>query len=281
LRLGGATAAAIAGLMLVMPIANHLIGAQRSGVELSLVIFDLGGITKHGHVDVFPPLGVADPVAVSDGCYSPIKWDSYAPWTDTICPIGFDPIRAYFAKAGGSPWLFWLRAVVTHPAAYVEHRLTHWNIATRFLVRDVADRAVPDASIDNEWHYQVTPSPFLKAVDQATVLSAQTPLGWPCVWIALAIGVLLVSSALPSRAVIIPIAMSGLMYALGYAIVSVASELRYYLWTYMAIAVAAVIAIADMVAVRARLTTRHSALIATPPVLIAVIALLWRIMPGL
>src|SRR6185295_178370 len=40
-------AGATAVLLLVMPAVNRLLDAKRSGVELSLVIFDLGGITAH------------------------------------------------------------------------------------------------------------------------------------------------------------------------------------------------------------------------------------------
>jgi hypothetical protein len=273
LRLGAAALVAAAGLMTVMPVANRLIGAERSGVELSLVIFDLGGITKHSHVDAFPPLGVANPVAVSDGCYSPIKWDTYAPWTENVCPIGFDNVRAYFAKAGGSPWIYLARAALAHPVAYIEHRLSHWNINSRLLVRGEIDRAVPEGTVDNDWGFKTVPNPLLKA-------SAKTPLGWPCVWMALAIGLLLASPALPSRGIIVPLALSGLLYGLGYGPLSVSSELRYYLWTYVAVALGAVIASADVIAVRDRFSRRHYALLLGPPLLVASVALLYRLMPG-
>ncbi len=82
----------LAALVLAMPIANRLIGADKSDVELSLVIFDLGGITKHTGIDMFPPLGLADPVAINARCYRPDKWDSYSSWGDPLCPINFDRI---------------------------------------------------------------------------------------------------------------------------------------------------------------------------------------------
>ena len=46
---------ATAVLTAAMPVANRLIGARASGVELSLVIFDLGGITTHAGEQ--PPSG--------------------------------------------------------------------------------------------------------------------------------------------------------------------------------------------------------------------------------
>lgn len=284
LRLAASAVLASGALALVMPVANHLLGAQKSGVELSLMIFDLGGITEHSHTDVFPPLGVADPVAVNHGCYSPVKWDTYAPWTENICPLGFDPTRAWFAKHGGHAALFWAKAVLTHPLAYAEHRLTHWNINARFLVRGQVERPVLDRSIGNIWGYQVRPNPLLAAADRLARYSALTPLGWPAVWMALALGVLVVAPMLPSRAVILPLALSALLYGLAYGVVSVSSELRYYLWTMIGAALAAVMAISDMAEMRAevpgRLMARRYWMIAGPPLVIAAICAIWRIWPG-
>jgi len=56
-------------LLLTMPVVNRLLDAKRSGVELSLVIFDLGGITAHGGGNAFPPLAVKNPIAVNQSCY--------------------------------------------------------------------------------------------------------------------------------------------------------------------------------------------------------------------
>jgi len=276
-----ALALAATGLLLAaMPIANRLIGAERSGVQLSLVIFDLGGITEHSGVDVFPPLAVADPVKVNHRCYSPVKWDTYAPWAEETCPIGFAPVQAVFDESGKSPMLFLARAALAHPVAYAEHRLAHWNINSRFLVHGDIERAVPDRSVDNTWGYQVRPNAALAAVDAAALLSADTPLGWPAVWMALALGVLLIAYRLPSRGLIAPIALSGLLYGLGYGVFSVASELRYYLWTIVAVAVAALVAAGDLWAMRRDLRRWDYGLVAAPPAVIAALCLLWRVLPG-
>ena len=280
LRLAAGAVAAVVALSLVMPVANRLLGAQKSGVELSLMIFDLGGVTEHSRVDVFPPMGVADPVKVNDDCYIAEKWDTYAPWAADICPLGFDAFRAWFAKHGGSPMQWWLKAVLSHPLAYAEHRLAHWNINSRFLVRGQINRPVLDRSIDNVWGFQVKANPLLSATDRLARYSALTPLGWPAVWMALAFGVLVVSPALPSRAVIAPLALSALLYGLAYGVLSVASELRYYLWTMAATALATVLAADDILAVRDRSAARFAWTIAGPPLAIAAICGLWRLWPG-
>ena len=279
LRLAASTAAAVLALVLVLPVANHLIGAKKSGAELSLMIFDLGGVTEHSGVDVFPPMGVADPVKVNDDCYRAERWDTYAPWTADLCPLGFDPFRAWFAQHGGSPAVWWIRAVIGHPVAYAHHRLAHWNINTRFLTRTDIIRPVEDRTVPNDWGYQVTPNSLLTTADRLARYSALTPLGWPCVWLALALGLLLVCWRLPSRALILPFALSALLYGLSYSVLSVASELRYYLWTMIATALASVIAAADIVQVRDRLMQRRYWMLIGPPLAVTIVCVLWRMWP--
>ena len=279
LRLAASAVAVIVALALVMPVANRLIGAEKSGVELSLMIFDLGGVTEHSGVDVFPPMGVVDPVKVNDDCYIAQKWDTYAPWAADLCPLGFDPFRAWFARHGGSPAAWWIGAVLRHPIAYAHHRLAHWNINSRLLVRTEITRPVEDRSIDNTWGYQVTPNPVLKAADRLARYSALTPLGWPAVWMALALGVVLVCPRLPSRALTLPLALSALLYGLTYSVLSVASELRYYLWTMIATALATVLAAADLAQAPARLGTRALWMLAGPPLAVAAVCTFWRVWP--
>jgi len=122
-----ALAAAVATLVLLlaMPVVNRLLGAERSGVELSLVIFDLGGITAHGGGDAFPPMPVANPIAVNQGCYSVERWDSYSWWVDPPCPMRFAVVKSAFAAQHINPQIFWIKAIFAHPLAYTAHRLEH------------------------------------------------------------------------------------------------------------------------------------------------------------
>jgi hypothetical protein len=84
-------------LLVAMPIANRLLRAESSDVGLSLIIFDLAGITVHSGVDAFPAMdGVADPVALARRCYTPVKWDSFSWWVDPLCPIHFEKVRRTF-----------------------------------------------------------------------------------------------------------------------------------------------------------------------------------------
>jgi hypothetical protein len=266
-------------LLLPMPIANHLLKAEPSGVGLSLVIFDLGGITEHTGHDAFPPLpGVPHPVAANHRCYTPVRWDPYADWAAEDCPVGFVAVRPAFKAQNISPPLFWARAILAHPIAYAEHRLNHFNINARFLVKGDVDRPAHDRSEDNPWSYQVTPNPVLTTVDALALLSAATPLGWPVFWIALALGVLLLAPRLPSRGLTMPLALSALTYGLGYAVVGVSSELRYHLWTMIAALVAVCVTFADMP--RANLKRRDLVLATLPAGLVIALGAAWRLWPS-
>jgi len=269
LRLAAAALAATALLVAAMPLANRAIGAAPSGVELSLVIFDLGGITEHAGVSVFPKeLAVANPVRVNHGCYRPNKWDSYSDWVDPECPLGWTAWNDAVAPAGVRPYPFWIHAVLAHPVAWAAHRLHHFAINTRLLpLPDAIERPVPVTAAPNPWGFHVTPNRLLAGIDALAVATAHTPLGWPIVWIALAWAALVTGWNRPGAWPAVPLALSALLYGLGYVVVSVAAELRYHLWTELAALLALVLVLAERPAL-----TRRGAILALAPVLTAILA---------
>lgn len=237
-RLAATGVLAAVPLVLALPLANAALHAERSGVELSLVIYDLGGIGRFSHADTFPPQAARDPVAVNRGCYSPISWDSYAWWGPAPCPIGFAALRAPLATKRG-PYGWWLTALAAHPLAYFEHRLAHFDRNTRFLVHDADLPGLSLESDPNRWGYTVAPNPVRQAISQLAVASVATPLGWPACWIALAFGLVVLRPSLRDGDVAPALAWSALLYALSYLPLSVASEVRYHFWTIAATVVAA------------------------------------------
>lgn len=250
LRLAASVLMSAAVMLAALPVANRLIGARASDVSLSLVIFDLGGITRYGGQDVFPPHAadppVADPVAANARCYNLERWDSYSWWVDPLCPTRFETVQRAFRTGHLNPYAFWLRAVLTHPVAYAEHRLAHFGAAARLSSRARDERPVQLASPPNDWGYALHPNRLTLWLDAAAVASGTTPLGWPAIWIACALALLAIAPALPSRRIVTALALSAAAYGLGYAIVGVASELRYHLWTMLATALAGVVALADL-----------------------------------
>jgi hypothetical protein len=276
LRMTAVAAISLAGVLLALPVANRLIGADRSNVELSLVMFDLGGITKHAGVDMFPPVGVSDPVAINARCYRPDKWDSYSSWGHPPCPISFERVDALMTENGAAPYTMWVRAVLSHPLAYAEHRLEHFNINTRFLVPDEVQGAAPYQAIENEWHYTVSNNPGLRFIHRFAEASIHSPLGWPIWWMAVAAGFLALCPYLPSRWLIAPVALSSLLYGMGYLVFSVSSELRYHLWTITGTGIAAAFALADVAESRA-VSRRMLIASLAPAFLVGILCSIWRL----
>lgn len=266
-------------LFCVMPIANRLVDASPSGVETSLIMFDLGGITEYSGANVFPTLPIKNPATVNHRCYSPVKWDPYSWWVDAPCPIGFELVRATVKAHHESATSLWLGAVFAHPIAYAEHRLAHFNINTRFLVHDEIERPVQVTSVTNIWNYQETPSAALAAIDKTARVMAASPFGWPITWLAVALGVLILVPGKPSQHIAMPLALSALFYGSAYFIVSVASELRYHLWTMIAAAIAGLFVVSDVIT--NKVTPKSRLILACLPVVVVVgLGALWRVLPA-
>jgi hypothetical protein len=265
-------------LLLAMPVANRLLHAERSGVTLSLVIFDLGGITAHDGSNAFPPMAIKNPVAVNDDCYIAERWDSYSWWVDPPCPMDFKTVRAAFAAQHINPELFWIRAIVTHPLAYATHRLAHWNIASQFLVRTTTERWITSASDPNEWNFSVAPNLANRFVSAAVRALNATPFGWPCWWLALSFGLVMLGGRLPRPRLLLALAGSAFLYALGYVPLSVASELRYYCWPFMATLIGTVLFVGRWreTPVALRPGRMQRALAVAPLAVITVLGFGWR-----
>jgi hypothetical protein len=228
-----------------LPVANRLLNAQRSGVALSLVIYDLGGIGRFAGTDVFPRVAVRDPVAVDARCYTPVSWDVYAWWGPEPCPIGFVLLRPAFAAQHLNPYSVWAKAVAAHPLAYAEHRLAHFNANSRFLVRDADLPALSLQTDPNPWDFGLAPSSLRDAVAAIVRASGDTPLGWPICWLALGLGTLSLAWSRRSGSIALPLALSAWLYGMSYLPLSVASEVRYHFWTMTGTALAIVIVLAD------------------------------------
>jgi hypothetical protein len=147
-------------------------------------------------------------------------------------------------------------------------------------VRGWIDRPAPDRSVDNDWKFQVTANPVLKAVDAAALFFAATPFGWPIFWIALAAGLMTLAPRLPSRDLLAPLLLSSILYGLGYGAVSVSSEFRHHLWTMLACLVAACVAMADLASSRAQFVRRDYLIASAPAVLVVVLSAAWRVWPA-
>ncbi|WP_240698922.1 hypothetical protein [Sphingomonas sp. AAP5] len=267
-RLGATAVLAAIPLVLALPLANTALHAKRSGVELSLVIYDLGGIGAFARTDVFPRTGVSNPVAVNADCYSPISWDRYAWWGAAPCAIGFTTLAAPL-KTGHGPYGWWAAAVAANPLAYAGHRLAHFDRNTRFLVHDADLPGLSRQSDPNPWSFTVAPNGWRSALQHAADALLTTPPGWPICWLALGLGLLVLRPRLGGADPAVALAWSAVLYGFSYLPLSVASEVRYHFWTMTAVGIAAALVLSQRATWR---LPRWQLALAAAPLLIVVAA---------
>jgi hypothetical protein len=239
------------------------------------MIFDLGGITEHTGISQFPNMGVGNPVAVNHRCYDVTGWDSYSSWAKRPCPIGFDRFQSLIDDDDVDAKALWLHAIRTHPLAYAEHRLAHFNQSTYFLIREGPNFTAWSQSVPNPWNFRVAPNAIISTVTWIVNAAARTPLGWPIFWIGLSLAVLILASAGSASAEMIAIAASAFFYGAGYLIFSVASGMRYHFWTISGAAVATLLIAGELWPRRRQLpraAVAVAALVAVLPTLLAAAA---------
>lgn len=223
------------------PAVAALLQAEQTDVQLSLMIFDLGGITEHTGESQFPDMGVANPVAANHRCYDPIQWDSYSDWAKRPCPVGFDRFQALIDDDDVDARALWLHAIASHPVAYAEHRLAHFNQSTFFLVPEGPDFTAWSQSVPNPWNFHISENGVVTTITAIVNAAAWTPLGWPIFWIAVALAALFVAVASRLQGALVAIAASSFLYGAGYLLVGVATGMRYHFWTISGAAVAALL----------------------------------------
>lgn len=234
-------------LLAALPPINHrLLGASASHVERTLPLFDLVGIAHYARLPTVPEVPTALwRAGERDHCYTPFFWDPFG--NPATCGQIGDILTN--DDDGRTP-LFrnWLREIVHHPLAYAEHRAMHLNSNLRFLVpADEPSTAAPSGSQTNPWHIGATANLATSAMEEATKAICRTPLGAPIVWLAIAFTLwwaLAGTPRQPARELGLAIAVSVCLLATSFAIVSIASDLRYHLWLFVGTLLAAAISAA-------------------------------------
>lgn len=274
-RLAAVGLCAAMALLAIIPTINLLLDAEKTDVGLSLIIFDLGGITENSQVDQFPEMGVKDPLAANRQCYDPHQWDGYSEWATKPCPLGFDRFRSAVQAQQLNPTALWLRAIATHPLAYAWHRLAHFNVSTWFLVAGGPGAPGWDRSVANPWGYQVKPNGILDGIGAVAAAASETPLGWPIFWISLALASLILAAAARLPILVQAVAASSFLFGLGYLLFGVATGMRYHIWTISGAGLAAMLAIGEMTNGRvapSRSAVRLAAAVIAAPCTMALLA---------
>jgi hypothetical protein len=224
----------IVGVLVLSPLANRrLFGAEREGPENSLLLYDIAGTSIRAGTDSAGVSAAKWRALAAAGCYSPLEWDAFS--EPGPCTIG-----AGLAAQPETPPLYgiWRQTIARHPVAYAAHRLAHFNLTMRFLAGPDEPRAVaPVDSEPNRLGLGANPSAAQRAWQDVGLLWAATPLAWPILWLALAaVGLWASLSApqTPERRLAQALLLSAVCGGLSYALVSVAPDLRYHLWTILA-----------------------------------------------
>lgn len=238
--------AIVAGVLLVllaMPPINHgLLGASETGVTRTLPIFDLAGITHFsGTADALPQADRA--LIARRHCYQPYFWD----------PLGDNDRCGSVAQRldllpARTLITLWVGSILHHPIAYFEHRLAHLNSTYRLLVPFGRPDAAPPRWSEPNQIGLGSPGPAASAIARAGGWLVETPLGWPIAWIVVAMTGLCIALGRPrsaSRDLALALAVSALALEASFAVVSIASDLRYHLWPMMAAALMAVLLAAE------------------------------------
>jgi hypothetical protein len=227
---------------------QRLLHAQPLAPIRSLQIFDIAGIAFHsGDLAAFGPGNSFTHEEVAR-CYAPTYWDRLAPWGECrffwnrlavsrdlqAAVETLDARAAMGAKPNPDLRDLWIAAIVRHPFAYAQHRLIHFAGAiSRGASMGGEDRAAPKPL-------------YLVLYDWATAAAA---------WLLIGAGLLVRLALVPARApaprrtpsidAALALLLSALPYAFAYLVIGVATELRYMLWSIIAIFTAAVISLSE------------------------------------
>jgi hypothetical protein len=240
---------------------------HRAQPIFSLVNFDLAGIVANGGAGAYPTLANGAARAITASCYTPRL---YNPRDTPECSRVEDGLFAYATAHHISPLRIWLAAIGRSPGAYVRHRLAHLNQNWRLFVPAVPNDAVYVMSEPNPFGLSFVQGKGARLIARAATWMAWSPLGRPATWIAVAVGLMMIGPGLPSRRFILATTASALGYGGAYAVVSVAPDMRYNLWTMLAAAMALVVALADIASDRTIRPPTRRLWIATLPALLAV-----------
>jgi hypothetical protein len=194
----------------------------------TLQVFDLGGMTYFSGQDRFQGFFGSDFVARNETCYTPRHWDVYG-WIvgDRGCPEVYGELKPQF----GLPLTkMWLEGIAADPLAYLTHRFAHANRFFQFLCTDCRESVWTGWQSTNQKEFTFEPTILYRAIETASLWLNESPLGPPYVWLLIALAWAWAALGIAdrgTRTIVVSIALTGAMYALGLFVVGIAHEYRY------------------------------------------------------
>ena len=223
---------AIAFYALVPLVYYGALNAKRENPLHSVFVFDLGGISHFAKANRFPVSFTPEQNAlVINGCYQPTLWDIY--WNRDPCKFVMAKLEG--ERIFGTPVLTnaWLRAVTSHPVAYLQHRAAFMST---FLLGD--NLTLWTLDVEDPRLYLNTDRPafmWLQAADDAL---KTTPIMRAGTWLLLDVVILAFAwrrRETPEGAFAIGACGSAAIYVLTFFVVGVAPDFRYAYWAVLAV----------------------------------------------
>jgi len=228
---------------LVQVVYYGVLGATRQHPLQSIMVFDLGGISRFARQNQFPVTwSESESALLLDGCYQPTQWDIY--WRLEPCDFVMRKLEGE-EKLFGTPAITeaWARAVIRHPLAYLRHRaafmwnflggnnLTMWVVDVEHPALNVfPDRPVFVALV---WlHDMLKPTPLFRAGSWLLLCLVVCGLAWR-------------RRQTPEGAFALGVCGSAAAYVLSFLAVGVASDFRYAYWAVLAGIAGGVVAALD------------------------------------
>ncbi|WP_250483986.1 hypothetical protein [Caballeronia sp. GaOx3] len=231
---------------------NTALNVTRTHAISSVQVYGLGGMSYYTGENLIPGRWSAEQTQMLvRNCYRPHAWDNYS-WSTGH---SFDDCQ--FVLAGlqeqqlwGSKLLMtrWITAIAHHPAAFLRSRLASYQ----YFLKTPGLRTFLDApsTISAGAIVPAHLNPVARLINRYTTFGVSKPPSVPVYWAALcAIGLLVQgflwerSSACGRFAFVL--ACSAAIYTLTYFPIGVASDLRYFYWCYIAIALAVILFFAE------------------------------------
>lgn len=231
---GGVLVAILAVIALAASLNHGLFAAARSGVERTQPIYDIAGIAvRSGDAAIGIPAPAIARLA-GRACVRPYFWDPLG--EPTRCEAEVAPLREL------PPGMLYGRlalAAAHHPLSYATHRLAHLNSTWRWLVPYRWPGAAPPEANEANMLALSTPGEAALAWQRLATLLVETPLGWPVLWVVLALAALprAVRGKDSASRLAAALLASALALELSFVVLSIASDLRYHLWPMAATAI--------------------------------------------
>jgi hypothetical protein len=207
----------------------------------SLFLFDLTGIAAHVHDPALLEPRATLSASELKACYTPYWWDSLSPWGR--CKALVHRPSGDYATYGDGLVSQWARTVAQHPAAYVAHRLKHFNSALIFAVPLKHVRFTPEHRTDDPaWK----PGEVYSERDIRFDMVRKNFLFWPVTWLVWGVGLLVFASRqAPTAQTLLAriLTVSALGYSGAYLVIGVATDMRYHYWSILAVLMATLVSL--------------------------------------